>query len=317
MLGRNRIFAALFTIVPISILVLGGLYGLSLHDEYSKDREQAASQSGDQANARIDACREVPGFIAQVSCVGKAISAEREEDASYKDLKAQQHMSIWAYGMAITSLAALSVTAVGVVYVYFTLKETSAGVVVMRKEQRPWLSISDPTPVSVYADQPSLTHPKCNIFIEASTVIENTGKTPAIDVSVKFLASNGHRNEIIEEAQESAMDADNMHQNVFSIGPGERYPVKRRAHVQVIDDYRREGFGGVVWFAVVVGYRATHVRARNHTSHEFALIVRDDNMSRNEIGAQIVPTLFKSPNGGRSSYSLKSMYFRRMRGTMT
>lgn len=177
---RNRFIATIFVVAPILILLLGGLHLDSLQKEYAEDRQQAADRHSDNTNARIEACRRASSIFAQIQCIGQAVSAEKEIGAAEKDLKAQQHMSLWAFGMAIISLATLTVTASGVVYVYFTLMETSAGVLVMRQEQRPWLHFDIP--------KARVVPTKANGGIIGSAFlpainITNHGKAPAFGVA--------------------------------------------------------------------------------------------------------------------------------------
>jgi len=165
--------------------VLGSLYGKSKWEEYAADRYAAAAERQKDIEARISVCREPIGFITSLLCAYEASDASQGDYTAQNDLKAQQDMSIWAFGMFVTSFATLLVTAFGVFFVWLTLKKadetnraaitaSEAGIManeIMRQEQRPWLKFTVERREGSTPLDPSF------IFW-----IENRGESPARDV---------------------------------------------------------------------------------------------------------------------------------------
>lgn len=181
---------SIFVLAPIAILTIGAVYWFSLQSEYAGERHQSADNASDESAARINACRESSSVFSQITCIAEAVEAQREQNTSDYDLKAQQHMSLWAQGMMVAAFATLAVTAVGVVYVYLTLQETAAGVLVMRREQRPWLhaDIGEKIDYKISTGAAGLISPTAMFRIQLSIV--NTGNIAATSVAVACRATS-------------------------------------------------------------------------------------------------------------------------------
>lgn len=78
-----------------------------------------------------------PSDIAE--CVKQQVEAAEKARRDEYDLTAQEDMAEFAFWLMWVSIATVGVTSIGVYFVWLTLKETAAGVLVMRNEQRPWL----------------------------------------------------------------------------------------------------------------------------------------------------------------------------------
>ena len=110
----------------------------SVEQYYADQRTDVAAKYYSKGQSSLTLCREAPDFIAALMCAYEQKASKHDEYTAYKNLEAQHHMSIWALGVLIVSIFALVITALGVYFVWMTLKETAAGVDVMRDEQRPW-----------------------------------------------------------------------------------------------------------------------------------------------------------------------------------
>jgi len=78
----------------------------------------------EQAEATIQkTCLALPD-TAQADCIGDAISNTRDQQRAEEDLDAQQEMAEWARWMLISTVVMAFITALGVVFVWQTLKAT-------------------------------------------------------------------------------------------------------------------------------------------------------------------------------------------------
>lgn len=158
-----------------------------------------ASQSNDRDNAREYyqanahqgpySCRAVmveSGVLDWLSCLVEAVSAESGEQQAYYDLKAQQDMAAWAFGMLIVTIWLAVITLIGVGFVWKTLVVTqNAGaeaIAAVHGVERAWLTVKS-AEIKFYGnigtedggpDGPSYT-----ITINWT----NTGRSPAKNVN--------------------------------------------------------------------------------------------------------------------------------------
>lgn len=196
--------ATSFIAVLFVLLALGWQVGLLKIHEYASDREEVAAQEHEGIEASIQVCREPDGFVIAFFCAYKATSADGGEYASKKDLKVQQDMSIWAYGMFITSAASVLITSFGILFVWLTLKkadETNNAAItaaqaaqatnkIMRADQRPWIDfdISQSGIIDVMAEtyDKEMRPSGQTLRLYCTLTAYNFGKTPATDVDIRY-----------------------------------------------------------------------------------------------------------------------------------
>lgn len=116
-------------------------------------------------------------------CIAKVIDATNENQRAQDDLVAQTEMATWAFWMLIATVVMAVITLTGVVFVWLTLRETAAGVMTMRQEQRPWLKIE------AVPDGPLLFTEKGKFMAPFLVKTTNVGKSPATSVftDVRFV----------------------------------------------------------------------------------------------------------------------------------
>jgi len=147
---------------------------------HSVEREGAVAH--DQANAHGGpySCRAVmveSGFIDWLACLVESANAESGEQQAYYDLKAQQDMAAWAFGMLIVTIWLSVITLFGVGFVWRTLVETKkmAGVTreIGQAQVRAYLSFDSVQAVFITSGGGECT------AIRFRPYIKNTGQTPA------------------------------------------------------------------------------------------------------------------------------------------
>ncbi|WP_425419684.1 hypothetical protein [Oricola indica] len=119
-------------------------------------------------------------------CLAAYEGTSREHDRAEQNLNAQREMAYWAEGMLWATWASVIITAIGVVYVALTLKETQEAVRaaddavkatfdVGTAQIRAHLIVSDV--VAEYG-----AHSEYGRYISVTVSIRNVGQTPAIHV---------------------------------------------------------------------------------------------------------------------------------------
>lgn len=168
-------------------LAVAALFGWGFHRaselqrEYSEDRQEIASKHSDRVENSLRICGDIPSPLRAAECRSEAISAAYGEESAQKDLKAQQHMSVWAFGMFIATLAALLVTLAGLVFVVRTWRETKRTADIAKEMgERQIRAYLDVEILSItYQDQ---RMPRIDFRIR------NLGQTPATNIVLKTRA---------------------------------------------------------------------------------------------------------------------------------
>lgn len=177
---KRRTFAvALGGIVAVAAIIFTVL-GYRHFSEYR--REQAQERQGASNDYRRDAEKHIEFCIEAIAeerlsdrleCLSQAIDAAEESATAKHDLKAQQDMSAWALGVLYVSMAALIATAIGVVFVWLTLRETRR---IGQAQVRAYLQFE---PVNV-----NYLPAMAGDGITISGPLTNRGQSPAIDVEI-------------------------------------------------------------------------------------------------------------------------------------
>ncbi|TDK43869.1 hypothetical protein [Antarcticimicrobium luteum] len=160
----------------------------SLEEYYAHDRQDIAERQNSEAHSGIDACGEIPYVFSASKCIRDAIDSANEEYTSYKDLKAQQHMSLSALGVLIVSAITMFVTSIGVVFVYYTLRETKNTADQAKREadiaedsfrtlERPFLAVKITDTYRLHNNQGGVR--------SIDYTVVNAGRSPAVLTAVR------------------------------------------------------------------------------------------------------------------------------------
>ncbi|MDF1607542.1 hypothetical protein PZ897_05080 [Hoeflea sp. YIM 152468] len=138
--------ASKFTVAFFCALALGYL---GLHIAYSKG-QQDSEKSQESFNVAYEASDRAYGQCLSRStideardCYEAASFPTASEMREQKNLNAQREMAQWSYLMLIVTVLTFTVGGVGVVFVWFTFRETRATVDILRAENRSWLLFMD------------------------------------------------------------------------------------------------------------------------------------------------------------------------------
>jgi hypothetical protein len=101
-----------------------------------------------------------------------------QDSASGKSLDKHKSISTFEIGTLVLSLLAILAASISAYFVYGQLEEMRVG---MRLDQRAWVGFSDEAVIPDAGDKDK--------FIKLALTIKNTGKTPALNVSVESITS--------------------------------------------------------------------------------------------------------------------------------
>lgn len=170
---------AIVAILAVIVFVAGYLLwheSARLAEQKIRD-EQRAQAHIEYAEDRIDEnCLSLVGVPLR-DCIHEEIQAAQDHSRAEGDLDAQQVMARFTRIMGYTGIAGVVLGGVSVVLILMTLWETSAGVRVMRSEQRPWVDILKPNVKKARFGAGSGE-------IDLLFPLENTGQSPAQNVQV-------------------------------------------------------------------------------------------------------------------------------------
>ena len=193
---RNGTFAlGLVAAVILSALLIAVWQSSAIYHQRSAQAEYKAQGYASDRDAEIeDICGRM-AFGDAIECIREEIQAAQESQRAEYDLKAQQEMADWAFWMIVASVAAVVVTATGVVYVAATLGQTRKGVKAAvdvvdvtremgQRQMRAYVGVT----------KGRATYDKDTGNLQYSVTIENTGQTPAYNVQIVFQHSFVGRN---------------------------------------------------------------------------------------------------------------------------
>ena len=190
------VIAFVLGLAGLALFLTAFWYSLSKLVQYqeghSNERAAAAQYYSDTAQHGPSSCRTVveeDGLIAWLTCLADNVSTDGSVKHAEYDLKAQQDMAVWAFGMLIATIWLTVITLLGVYFVWRTLVATQNMARDARDigeaQVRAYLT---PTLVEVsYIPTNSCLRFKCKI--------SNHGQSPAIDayalVKVHFFTGDG------------------------------------------------------------------------------------------------------------------------------
>lgn len=119
---HGPIIAFAVTICFLIFALIGWYEGFKRGQE--SHQELSAGAYTEQAEAMIQESCLALSDAAQTECISEAVSSSREQQRAEEDLDAQQQMAEWARWMLISTVVMAFITALGVVFVWQTLKAT-------------------------------------------------------------------------------------------------------------------------------------------------------------------------------------------------
>lgn len=175
---RTWLFSVIFGLAVISALAYFSWTSFSRYqDDHAAKRDEIAQYEADAAERGEELCGAVlseEGFFRWLACVVEGVTADSSAKQAEYDLKAQQDMAEWAFGMLIVTIWIAVTTFVGVVFVGWTLKVTRQMAVDTREmsqsQSRAYVDVGS---VRLYWGTPGGEHPEFKVSIF------NWGNTPA------------------------------------------------------------------------------------------------------------------------------------------
>jgi hypothetical protein len=162
--------------------IVAGQY-VELHQVYSQYQQATNNDRTKTADEIERTCVSAP---IPAKCINDKIETYERQQATNKDLQAQQDMVLWAFWAALSSGLGIFVTGVGIFYVRQTLEANRAAVITAEKaleitrhahiiEQRPWIAVR-----AMKAGTGVVS--KDVISVHLWVRFTNIGKTPATNV---------------------------------------------------------------------------------------------------------------------------------------
>lgn len=197
----------------------------SYQEDHARDRQYVTQNNAEAAEKSPQDCR--PAMVEGsafdwLACLAEKITADSSVKQAEYDLKAQQDMAAWAFGMLIVTIWLAAITFLGVVFVGWTLAATRKMAFdtrdMMGKQMRAYLAMDE----SYYPKQDGYF-----VFqgskAEARIPLKNFGATPA--TGAKFEISSKSKDGSVLSSREGVLG---------SIAPG-------ATQILELDDVKRMG----------------------------------------------------------------------------
>jgi hypothetical protein len=195
----------------------------SYQNDHSSERENAAQHQADASHSGVDPCGAVMGefgIFDWFTCLANVVNTDGGEKQAEYDLKAQQDMAAWAFGMLIVTVWLAVITFMGVLFVWRTLvatremaKETTR---IGEAQVRAYVSFEikkvDFRAPELAPDNTDI--PKPNIIVEIVGSVLNQGQSPASEISFNYTIDT------ITPFQETGIDTAKSLQNSMSVTHG-------------------------------------------------------------------------------------------------
>lgn len=214
---RRRTFtvgliATCFVLSAIFLIWSGGRF-LNYQRAHFDERNSSVENDIKDINERIEFCiknKSDNGSPELSECLLRIVSATQSNSISRHNLKAQQDMAEWALAVFFVSFIAFIATAIGVVFVWLTLRETRR---IGEAQMRAYVHLREASA--------KLVNNASTIIITGK--ITNSGQTPARKVITRFLWA-GEPEPFLEEWW-NALEGDS---GQGSLGHGEDFHIQHR-----------------------------------------------------------------------------------------
>ena len=176
--------------LSIAVTLSGLWYSWHLFSDYQKrhanERASAAEFYYKTTRYGPDACRSIvgeTGLIDWLTCLVDNVSADGSVKQSEYDLKAQQNMAAWAFGMLLVTVWLTLITLLGVFFVWRTLKATQK----MAADSRIFGEATATSYLTVNWAEAAYHKDIDQILYTA--VVSNSGASPAYNVTAEIVFS--------------------------------------------------------------------------------------------------------------------------------
>lgn len=181
------------------------------------------------------------GFFEWLPCFAEAVAAQDESDYTKYDLKAQQDMAEWTYGMFVLSFATTVLTGIGLFFIYRSLafardaneaafRAVESSERLTKSQGRCYLNLRDPDMVMHSGGD------LCNESeIRYSITLRNVGQSDAKNFSI---TASDFEIELRPSGRKFAIDATGVEYFVASLSPNDDavMPILLRFPDEFIDD---------------------------------------------------------------------------------
>ncbi len=119
---RNWCAFAALGVIFISLLGWYGWREYNIYElEHAKERGKISTYHDDNYDEYVRSCSVEKNYVLKLMCLIKAVDSNRDAQRSKYDLKAQQDMAEFAYGVLLLSAAGLILTSIGIGFVLWTI----------------------------------------------------------------------------------------------------------------------------------------------------------------------------------------------------
>lgn len=202
--AQNIFVIFVFGLIIASTLVfvafgIGWLYARNAYDAEANTNQYAMQAQEKIAQTCIDV-----EMAALTECIIEIAKSYGEAERSEAELNAQRDMANWTMLMALVSLAALFITAVGALFVWLTLRQGKSGLeaaiaaakaanlgnAIARAELRPWVTLRRKVRCQFFCSDlepgtEALEKFSGRVYLRWKGDLENVGRTPAFGIRTK------------------------------------------------------------------------------------------------------------------------------------
>lgn len=148
-----------------------------------QDADRNSDQYERMAREKIaEKCRMLPSDT-KYDCIDEIKETSRDRQRKEYDLYSQRAMALWTSVMGGMAVIGVALSMIVAYLIWETWRETGAAVIVMRNEQRPWLSVSDIKVSYLYcgpSEDNDTGHLMLTSTMNINFRISNVGKSPAL-----------------------------------------------------------------------------------------------------------------------------------------
>lgn len=192
---RAWVFAVAIGLAAIFFVVFGAKFSWDSFSRYQQDharqRAEAAAYEANAASQSPEACRAImsdDGFVGWLTCVVESVTSDGSAKQSEYDLKAQQDMAAWAYGMLVVTMWLTFITLLGVVFVWRTWIEAKKTTEQAKREadiaEQSFWTLEKPY-IAVKITETHMLHNNQGKQRGICYTVLNAGRSPAILTAIR------------------------------------------------------------------------------------------------------------------------------------
>jgi hypothetical protein len=168
-------------VIVLALITGASVWGV-LSYQHAREQESERTAAAESDTARVQQqCAFLATFEALIECVAEEARAERADQQAQADLRAQNEMASWAFGLFVFAILAFVTGGFGVILLLLNLWQIEEQSRHIREqfiaENRPWLKVKTSLSEASVAEK---KEPKVFVKVE----FENIGQSPAYRVYV-------------------------------------------------------------------------------------------------------------------------------------